>query len=149
MTLLPVRISPSLFVPISWICRDGGCQFFQWADEVQQLQQQPAAGGATPRSHFSRPPPPSSSSVRSHGAAADFPGPAPSRGVGAHGNSSSNIGAEGVCRCGEPASVVVTKKAGPNLGRQFYACRKPRYAVCFTVTKWAPNVFSITYNPSP
>lgn len=133
MKTLSLRVSSSLFVPIY---RDGGCQFFQWADEVQQ--QQPSAagggggGGATPRSHFSGPPPPSSSSARSHGAAG---GPSTGAANAAHGGNSSSgngngsgNGAEGVCRCGDPASVVVTKKAGPNLGRQFYACRKPRYA---------------------
>jgi hypothetical protein len=30
------------------------------------------------------------------------------------------------CQCGELASMVLTRKEGPNMGRYFYACRKPR-----------------------
>ena len=31
-----------------------------------------------------------------------------------------------LCKCKLPASYVLTRKEGPNMGRYFYACSKPR-----------------------
>lgn len=37
---------------------------------------------------------------------------------------------ETCCGCGEPAKILTVQKEGPNQGRQFYACAKPREAQC-------------------
>lgn len=34
------------------------------------------------------------------------------------------------CECGEPAKQLTVQKEGPNQGRQFFACAKPREAQC-------------------
>ena len=97
-------------------------------NQHQQQQQQPSSSARTARAD-----PPSVGAARGAGGA-----------PGANNVSSSNgnNSADGVCRCGEPASVLVTKKAGPNMGRQFYACRKPRYVYVRCLVQLLKNCVS-------
>lgn len=97
--------------------RETSCSFFQWADEVGAAQNTASRPQHQQLQHHQAP-------TRTA---------APSRAGMVTVTAPAGAGAEGVCRCGEPAIVLVTKKEGPNMGRQFYACRKPRYIQCLRV----------------
>ena len=43
------------------------------------------------------------------------------------------------CRCGDPAKQLTVQKEGPNKGRQFYGCQKPRDQSC-GFFQWADDV---------
>ena len=42
----------------------------------------------------------------------------------------SNNDSETCCDCGDPARLLTVQKEGPNQGRQFHACAKPRDSQC-------------------
>jgi hypothetical protein len=44
-----------------------------------------------------------------------------------------------LCHCGEPAKLLAVKKAGPNMGREFYACPKPKASQC-DFFEWSKNI---------
>lgn len=44
------------------------------------------------------------------------------------------------CRCGEPKVMLVTRKPGPNQGREFYTCPKRQGEQCQGVFEWADQV---------
>uniref|UniRef100_A0A8D0BPZ8 DNA topoisomerase n=1 Tax=Salvator merianae TaxID=96440 RepID=A0A8D0BPZ8_SALMN len=90
-------------------CSAGRCSFFLWAD------QQPGNGGnGAPR------------------ASAPAPGSfgRGERGVGRSRSEGSDPGAGVECRCGQPSVLRTVQKEGPNQGRQFHACSKPREEQC-------------------
>lgn len=89
-------------------CSSSTCNFFLWADE------QPQDGGTVaPRSStgFQRP-----------GGAGREP-------LGSS-SSSSEAGGGTTCRCEQPAVTRTVQKDGPNKGRQFHTCPKPREQQC-------------------
>ncbi|XP_055450078.1 DNA topoisomerase 3-alpha isoform X2 [Psammomys obesus] len=94
-------------------CSAGACNFFLWADSSH-----PTGGGGPPTS-ASRP---SGNSVR-----------CPS-GFGSHMDGFGNLGSDHdgstTCLCGQPAVTRTVQKDGPNKGRQFHTCAKPREQQC-------------------
>ncbi|BFZ03791.1 hypothetical protein BsWGS_06828 [Bradybaena similaris] len=86
------------------------CNFFLWADESEPQQRTPSSTRDTSsRNSFLQPQP-------QHRPAGGQPA------VG---------GADEVqCRCGLPAKFLTVQKQGPNNGRQFYGCSKPREQSC-------------------
>ncbi|NXP60465.1 TOP3A topoisomerase, partial [Chloropsis cyanopogon] len=92
-------------------CSSSTCNFFLWADEQPQDRGsstllQPAAGRAP--AGFQR----------------------PGGGREPLGSSSSDGGGGTVCRCDQPAVTRTVQKDGPNKGRQFHTCPKPREQQC-------------------
>ncbi|XP_032697180.1 DNA topoisomerase 3-alpha isoform X2 [Lontra canadensis] len=100
-------------------CNGGGCSFFLWADSSP-----PEAGG--PPSAASRPPggslgrPPATEDRRGW---SGRPGDDGGGGGGGGGGSMS-------CLCSQPAVTRTVQKDGPNKGRQFHTCAKPREQQC-------------------
>jgi hypothetical protein len=72
--------------------------------------------------------------VRSH--APTNTGAAGRAGLGLPDSTAGGLGAAGpervieqvMCGCGVPCKLLIVNKDGPNKGRPFYACAKPRYA---------------------
>lgn len=93
-------------------CNTGSCQFFLWSD-----QQEPENG----TSGLLAPPP--SSSLPGQRTAA---GP---RRAGSNPGASAGQGGP-LCRCEQPAVTRTVQKEGPNKGRQFHTCSKPREQQC-------------------
>uniref|UniRef100_A0AAY4BQY9 DNA topoisomerase n=1 Tax=Denticeps clupeoides TaxID=299321 RepID=A0AAY4BQY9_9TELE len=94
-------------------CNTGNCKFFLWADQQNDL------GGQTGRSHAPQP----------------TQLPRPSFGSGNSNNQGTNRGSGGdggdvQCNCNEPAISRTVNKDGPNKGRMFYTCGKPREQQC-------------------
>lgn len=113
-------------------CNAGSCNFFLWANECGQ-QGSPAL------------PPPRSSHLR------------PSLGFrNASGDSSRSGGSEDhggetMCNCNQAAVTRTVQKDGPNKGRMFHTCGKPREQQC-GFFQWAdenvppPGAFAGGYN---
>ena len=78
----------------------GNCDFFLWADSPAPSQ---VGGGGGRENHRN----PSTSSFQ---------------------RSNTSSGTQ--CNCQEPARLCTVQKAGPNQGRQFYGCSKPRESSC-------------------
>ncbi|XP_072531015.1 DNA topoisomerase 3-alpha [Salminus brasiliensis] len=96
-------------------CDTGNCKFFLWAD--QPTDQHRPAGSGGPAGHSSQP---SRASV-------GF-GNAPQQRLGSRG--SAGDGGETMCNCNEPAVQRTVMKDGPNKGRTFHTCCKPRDQQC-------------------
>ncbi|MBN3306928.1 TOP3A topoisomerase, partial [Amia calva] len=88
-------------------CNTGSCNFFLWVD-------QPEERGVGNRNATSWTPQP----------------PRPSVGLG------SGDGAATLCKCNEPAVTRTVMKDGPNKGRTFHTCPKPREQQC-SFFQWA------------
>lgn len=92
-------------------CRGGGCNFFLWADSSQ-----PTGGG-----------PPNSASAPGNSMGC------PS-GISSHMDVFGSLGGDSdgstSCLCGQPAVTRTVQKDGPNKGRQFHTCAKPREQQC-------------------
>ncbi|XP_044517721.1 DNA topoisomerase 3-alpha isoform X2 [Gracilinanus agilis] len=91
-------------------CNTGSCNFFLWADIQQRSETAPSSRATTP-SHFQR--------------NATNPG-GRQEGFGNQGSSSSGA----TCMCNQPAITRTVQKEGPNKGRQFHTCSKPREHQC-------------------
>lgn len=93
-------------------CSGGDCNFFLWADSSH-----PTGGG--PPTSASRPP----------GNSVGCPS-----GLGSHMDGFGSLGGDGdggtSCLCGQPAVTRTVQKDGPNKGRQFHTCAKPREQQC-------------------
>ncbi|KAJ6655917.1 hypothetical protein lerEdw1_004502 [Lerista edwardsae] len=96
-------------------CSSGSCGFFLWAD------QQADSGGRGLPGGFVAPPPPGSLG----------------RGGGSRSWSDSSLaggrgdgGGSATCRCDQPAVTRTVQKEGPNRGRQFHTCPRPREQQC-------------------
>ncbi|XP_040308973.1 DNA topoisomerase 3-alpha isoform X1 [Herpailurus yagouaroundi] len=93
-------------------CNGGGCNFFLWADSSP-----PDAGG----------PPPSA--PRPSGGSAGRP-PGPGHRQGGFGRPGDDSGGGTSCLCSQPTVTRTVQKDGPNKGRQFHTCAKPREQQC-------------------
>lgn len=93
-------------------CHGGSCNFFLWSDSSH-----PEAG-RTPSS-TSRPP---GGSLGRPLGSGDHPGGFGRPGADRDGGTS--------CLCGQPAVRLTVQKDGPNKGRQFHTCTKPRERQC-------------------
>ncbi|NWY02920.1 TOP3A topoisomerase, partial [Nothoprocta ornata] len=102
-------------------CSASTCNFFLWADQRPEDRGDVAPpGSAPPRPFAGRGP-------------ANFPSPGgggrEGRGSEPFGSSSCDSGGA-VCRCDQPAVTRTVQKDGPNKGRQFHTCPKPRDQQC-------------------
>nr|XP_025719870.1 DNA topoisomerase 3-alpha [Callorhinus ursinus] len=94
-------------------CNGNGCSFFLWADSSPS-----AAGG-----------PPSSTSRPTGGLLGRPPATGDHR--GGSGRPGDEDGGGGTsCLCSQPAVTRTVQKDGPNKGRQFHTCAKPREQQC-------------------
>ena len=92
-------------------CDSGNCNFFLWADQPSQ-QGAPPSWPAQPPARPSHPP---------------RPGPGFGNIPGGGGRVE---GGEMMCNCNEPSVTRTVLKEGPNKGRSFHACGKPREQQC-------------------
>uniref|UniRef100_A0A452H4E8 DNA topoisomerase n=1 Tax=Gopherus agassizii TaxID=38772 RepID=A0A452H4E8_9SAUR len=119
-------------------CSAGSCNFFLWAD------QQSDDGNSVTHRSFSAPP--DSLGERPPGSFRSIGG---GRGLGHYGSSGFDSGGGGggaMCKCDQPAITRTVQKEGPNKGRQFHTCPKPREQQC-GFFQWvdenvAPGAFS-------
>ncbi|XP_054616121.1 DNA topoisomerase 3-alpha isoform X2 [Dunckerocampus dactyliophorus] len=103
-------------------CNSGTCHFFLWADQPRQQGAQQGQGPAPPPlSRLSEPPRPSQGFRNTAGGG----GGRPERGAGGL-----------VCNCNEAAVTRTVLKDGPNKGRMFHVCGKPRDQQC-NFFQWA------------
>uniref|UniRef100_A0A8D0L3H9 DNA topoisomerase n=1 Tax=Sphenodon punctatus TaxID=8508 RepID=A0A8D0L3H9_SPHPU len=112
-------------------CSGSSCNFFLWAD------QQPDGGNnnAAPRSFAAAPDASGGrpgAGFRSPGVGRDLGGfgsdrPNPARRGGGGGGGG---GGSMICKCDQPAILRTVQKDGPNKGRQFHTCSKPREQQC-------------------
>lgn len=93
-------------------CSGGGCNFFLWADSSH-----PTGGG--PPTSASRLP------VNSVG----WPSASDSN-MDGFGSLGSDSDGNMSCLCGQPVVTRTVQKDGPNKGRQFHTCAKPREQQC-------------------
>lgn len=97
-------------------CSSSACNFFLWADE------QPQDRGTTAPRSSTLPQPPAGRAP----AGLQRPG----GGREPSGSGSLDAGGGVVCRCEQPAVTRTVQKDGPNKGRQFHTCPKPREQQC-------------------
>ncbi|XP_030646362.1 DNA topoisomerase 3-alpha [Chanos chanos] len=95
-------------------CNTGNCKFFLWADQPHDHGASP--GGRGPPGQAPQP-------------------PRPSLGFGNTPQQQNNRGSRGsvgetMCNCNEPAVTRTVMKDGPNKGRMFHTCGKPREQQC-------------------
>lgn len=115
-------------------CNAGSCNFFLWANECGQ-QELPAL--PHPRSSQPRP------SLGFRNASVD----------GSRNGGSGDHGGETMCNCNQAAVTRTVQKDGPNKGRLFHTCGKPREQQC-GFFQWAdenvppPGSFGSGYNSS-
>ncbi|CAL1541767.1 unnamed protein product [Lymnaea stagnalis] len=106
------------------------CNFFLWADDSVPLQQQ-----SDSVTNFRAPNPSRANSFQS-------PQVQNRETNGSKNNFYSNGGdAEVQCKCGLPAKALTVQKLGPNTGRPFYSCSKPREQSC-SFFQWADEMGS-------
>uniref|UniRef100_A0A8D2BB90 DNA topoisomerase n=1 Tax=Sciurus vulgaris TaxID=55149 RepID=A0A8D2BB90_SCIVU len=111
-------------------CNNSSCNFFLWADSSHLGEgQAPVSTSRPPGSSLGNPP----------GSLGGFSRP----GSGSDGSTS--------CLCSQPAVTRTVQKDGPNKGRQFHTCAKPREQQC-GFFQWvdenvAPGTFAAL--PSP
>lgn len=100
-------------------CSASTCNFFLWADQQPEDRNNVAPwGSALPQPSAGRGP-------------AGFQRPrGGGRGPELFGSSSSDPGGGTMCSCGQPAVTRTVQKDGPNKGRQFHTCSKPRDQQC-------------------
>ncbi|XP_019397469.1 PREDICTED: DNA topoisomerase 3-alpha [Crocodylus porosus] len=101
-------------------CSASSCNFFLWVDQQAEDRSNAAPGGfASPASFGERSP-------------VGFHSPEGGRGQGHYQSSSRDAGGGGsnVCNCNQPAITRTVQKDGPNKGRQFHTCPKPRDQQC-------------------
>ncbi|XP_072224949.1 DNA topoisomerase 3-alpha [Leuresthes tenuis] len=96
-------------------CNSGSCNFFLWADQPSQ-QGAPLSRG--PPLSAQRNPQPQR--------------PSPGFGNTSGGDREQEVGATGqaLCNCNEAAVTRTVQKDGPNKGRMFHTCGKPREQQC-------------------
>ncbi|XP_006798035.1 DNA topoisomerase 3-alpha [Neolamprologus brichardi] len=99
-------------------CNAGSCNFFLWADQPSQQGAPQNRGPPPPAPKTSQPPRPSlgfrNTSEGSRGQEAGAPG---------------HLG-QVMCNCNEAAVTRTVQKDGPNKGRMFHTCGKPREQQC-------------------
>lgn len=110
-------------------CSGGGCNFFLWADN------QPGTGV------------PPSSGPRPVGSSLVCP-PGSVSHLGEFGSSGDNSTGT-ACLCSEPAITRTVQKDGPNKGRQFHTCAKPREQQCGFFQWVDENVAPVPFGALP
>ncbi|PKU37066.1 dna topoisomerase 3-alpha [Limosa lapponica baueri] len=101
-------------------CSTSTCNFFLWADQQPEDRSNTAPrGSALPQPFAGRGP-----------AGFQRPGGGGGRGPEVFGSNSSDAGGGMVCKCDQPAVTRTVQKDGPNKGRQFHTCSKPREQQC-------------------
>ncbi|XP_053194618.1 DNA topoisomerase 3-alpha isoform X1 [Scomber japonicus] len=121
-------------------CNGGTCNFFLWADQPSQQGPPQSRGPALPPPMSSQPPRPSL------GFRNNPPGVGRDQ-VGSAGGHGDQI----MCNCNEAAVTRTVQKDGPNKGRTFHTCGKPREQQC-GFFQWAdenvppPGGFGVTFN---
>ncbi|KAL5017788.1 hypothetical protein ScPMuIL_003510 [Solemya velum] len=125
-------------------CGDSSCQFFLWADEAQNQPSNPrrtSFGGNNPQydsgTSFSQRPQ-NTSGIPSNQR------PSFQSGGGAYGSDSDSTPN---CNCGTPGRRCTVQKEGPNKGREFFGCPKPRGEGC-GFFQWADEDGSGQTSPS-
>uniref|UniRef100_A0A2K6TGE9 DNA topoisomerase n=1 Tax=Saimiri boliviensis boliviensis TaxID=39432 RepID=A0A2K6TGE9_SAIBB len=93
-------------------CNTGSCNFFLWADS-------PNLGAGEPPT----------SAYRPLGGSLGRP-PGPGTHLGGFGNPGDGSGNGISCLCSQPTVKRTVQKDGPNKGRQFHTCAKPREQQC-------------------
>ncbi|XP_026635866.1 DNA topoisomerase 3-alpha [Microtus ochrogaster] len=93
-------------------CSGGGCNFFLWADSNH-----PTGGG----------PPTSASRLPGNSVGWSSASDSNMDGFGSLGSDSDGSTS---CLCGQPVVTRTVQKDGPNKGRQFHTCAKPREQQC-------------------
>lgn len=106
-------------------CANSKCNFFLWADEAGTSD----TGGAGRNSNFNSDTGGGGRSNYNRGNDSGFPASQSQRGR-------SNDGDIPCCQCGIPGKSLTVQKEGPNKGRQFYGCSKPRGEGC-NFFQWA------------
>lgn len=96
-------------------CNTGNCNYFLWAD--QPNDQPDHSGNRGPTGYSSLPPRPSFGF-------GNTPQQKPTN------QGSGGAGDENMCNCNEPAVTRTVLKDGPNKGRMFLTCTKPRDQQC-------------------
>ncbi|NXO01935.1 TOP3A topoisomerase, partial [Rhinopomastus cyanomelas] len=105
-------------------CSTSTCNFFLWADEQPEDRSNAASwGSASPQPFTGRRP---TGFQRPRGRGPELFG----------NNSSSDSGGSTMCKCNQPAITRTVQKDGPNKGRQFHSCPKPREQQC-SFFQWA------------
>ncbi|XP_013926805.1 PREDICTED: DNA topoisomerase 3-alpha [Thamnophis sirtalis] len=96
-------------------CGTGSCRFFLWAEQQEPDDRPNGAPG------FLAPAPGSSLPGQRSSAGPRRTGSDPGPGAGSGGP---------LCRCDQPVVTRTVQKEGPNKGRQFHTCSKPREQQC-------------------
>lgn len=100
-------------------CSANTCNFFLWSDQQSEDRSNAAPRGSAPPQAFGARGP------------ANSQRPGGKRGPEHFGSSNnSSSGGSTVCRCDQPAVTRTVQKDGPNKGRQFHTCSKPREQQC-------------------
>ena len=115
-----------------------GCDFFLWADQAAPPQATPTGGHMTLNFNHSSQTAQASSSRQPGFLSTRQREP---RGRAKRGGAAASaMGVSMVmCRCEEEAVLRTVQKEGPNKGRQFYTCSKPREQQC-QFFEWSDNV---------
>lgn len=103
-------------------CNTGNCNFFLWADQQGDQGPGQAAGRNPPPRPPPQPPRPSFGSFSNMNQGFRNGGPG--------GGGGGGDGGETMCNCNEPAVSRTVMKDGPNKGRVFHTCGKPREQQC-------------------
>lgn len=103
-------------------CNAGSCNFFLWADQPSD------EGNSVAHRSFA-----ASSDSLGERPQGSFRGLGGGRVLGHHGSNGFDSGGGGggaICKCNQPAITRTVQKEGPNKGRQFHTCPKPREQQC-------------------
>ncbi|KFP89839.1 DNA topoisomerase 3-alpha, partial [Apaloderma vittatum] len=100
-------------------CGASTCNFFLWADEQPEDRRAAAPQGSAPLQPFAGRGPAGFQHLGGGG-----------RGPEVFGSNGSDSGGGTVCNCNQPAVTRTVQKDGPNKGRQFHTCSKPREQQC-------------------
>uniref|UniRef100_A0A3P9KGI1 DNA topoisomerase n=1 Tax=Oryzias latipes TaxID=8090 RepID=A0A3P9KGI1_ORYLA len=99
-------------------CNSGSCNFFLWADQPSQ-QEAPQSRGPTPSAQRIQQLPRPSAGFRNA-----------SGGRRGHEAGGSGHSGQTLCNCNQTAVTRTVQKDGPNKGRMFHTCGKPREQQC-------------------
>lgn len=100
-------------------CNTNTCNFFLWANEQSEDRSNAAPWGSAPPQPFG-----------GRGQAGFQRPGGGGRGPELFGSNNSGSGGGTVCNCEQPAVTRTVQKDGPNKGRQFHTCSKPREQQC-------------------
>ncbi|MBN3312158.1 TOP3A topoisomerase, partial [Atractosteus spatula] len=108
-------------------CGSGNCSFFLWADQPGEQGGNGAEGNFLNPSRTPQPPWPS---AEGFGGRPGLGSGGPARPGAARRGAGGGGGEEILCKCNEPAVTRTVMKDGPNKGRTFHTCARPREQQC-------------------